>query len=156
VSWLWDSVEIRGEKEFLVALGRFEATLENMGEEAGYRASKIIADSAARKMPVGPAEGGHVRSTARAERSGGVGGDARGPSAVIGGTRFPYVGWLEFGGRVGKVDPPSGRFGIWRQYMGPTGRYLYPSYIQHTKRVDQIQDHEMVETARRAGLEVDS
>ena len=155
MSWLWDSAELQGEKEFLIALGRFEDNLEDMGDEAGYRSAKIIVDSAARKMPLGPAEGGHVRQSGRALKTGSPVGSPRGPAAVFGGTFFPYVGWLEFGGRVGKVDPPSGRFGIWRHYMGPTGRYLYPSYLQHFKQVDEIANHELVETGRRSGLDVD-
>lgn len=146
--------EMHGEKEFLIALARFDATLENAGEEAGYRASKIIADSTAAKVPIGPAEGGHLRTTVHAERSDGGPGDVRGPAVVMGGARFPYVGWLEFGGRVGKIDPASGRLGIWRPYVGPTGRYLWPSYLQNAARVGQIQDDELVETGRAAGLEI--
>ena len=143
MSWLWDRAELHGMREFQLALERFEETLETMGEEAGHESAKKIAHTARKMMPVGPAEGGHVRDTARAD----------GMAAVLGGTFFPCTGWLEFGGRVGRGNKVGA--GIWRPKALPHGRYLWPSYMIHYNEVSKIQDDEMVETARQAGLEVD-
>lgn len=140
----WDGFSIRyfGLKELAIKLEILDQTVDQAGEETGHRAAEKIARTAASMMPVGPAAGGHVRDTARAE----------GMEAIIGGTFFPYTGWLEFGGRVGKIDPATGRFGIWRE-KEHEGRYLYPAYVMHSRDVDDIQSQEFTEVIRNAGFE---
>lgn len=136
------SIQYFGLKELAIKLEILENTVHEAGEETGHEAAEKIARTARHMMPVGPAQGGHVRDTARAE----------GMEAIIGGVFFPYTGWLEFGGRVGKVDPSTGRFGIWRK-REPEGRYLWPSYLMHSREVDDIQSREFTEVIRNAGFE---
>lgn len=140
----WDGMRIQyfGLKELALKLTILDHTVDRAGEETGHKAAVKIARTAGHMMPVGPGEGGHVRNTARAE----------GMEAIIGGTFFPYTGWLEFGGRVGKVDPATGRFGIWRK-KEPQGRYLYPAYVRHSKEIDGIQSSEFTEVIRDAGFD---
>lgn len=140
----WDGLrfQVFGLKELALKLEILDQTVDQAGEEAGHKSAEKIARTARAMMPVGPGEGGHVRDTARAE----------GMEAIIGGTFFPYTGWLEFGGRVGKIDPATGRFGIWREKVHE-GRYLYPSYLMHSKDVDAIQSSEFTEVIRNAGFE---
>lgn len=136
------SMRYFGLKELAIKLEILDQTVDRAGEEAGHKAAVKIAATARHMMPVGPAEGGHVRDTARAE----------GMEAIIGGTFFPYTGWLEFGGRVGKIDPSTGRFGIWRA-KSREGRYLYPAYLLHSGDVDDIQSREFTEVIRDAGFD---
>jgi len=131
-----------GLKEYAAKLEILERTIQEAGEDAGHRAAVKIAATARHMMPIGPVEGGHVRDSARAE----------GMTAIIGGAFFPYTGWLEFGGRVGKVDPATGRFGIWRSKES-MGRYLWPSYLFHQRDVDEILDQETTEAIHQAGFE---
>ena len=136
-----ERIEVHGANELEFKLKVLDETLDNAGEKAGHRSATIIAKSARHKMPVGPIEGGHVRDTARAE----------GMEAILGGTFFPYTGWLEFGGRVGRGRHEGA--GIWREKKLPHGRYLYPSYIQHRRDVDYFLDRETVEVIHKAGFE---
>lgn len=131
-----------GLREYAAKLEILEHTIVQAGEDAGHRAAVMIAATARHMMPVGPVAGGHVRDTARAE----------GMEAIIGGAFFPYTGWLEFGGRVGKIDPATGRLGIWRAKV-PEGRYLWPSYLFHSRDIDDILDQETTEAIHQAGLE---
>ncbi len=134
-------LEVVGADEAVLKLTILDATLDNAGEEGGHRSAEVIARSARLKMPVGPIEGGHVRDTARAE----------GMAAVLGGTFYPYTGWLEFGGRVGRGNKVGA--GIYREKKLPHGRYLYPSYVQHMRDVDYFLARETTEVIENAGFE---
>jgi hypothetical protein len=138
-----ERIEVHGADEFGIKLDILYHTLDQAGEAAGHKSAEDIAKTARYLMPVGPIEGGHVRDTARAE----------GMEAIIGGAFFPYTGWLEFGGRVGKVDLVTGRYGIYRERKMPYGRYLYPSYVMHRRDVDFHLERETEQVIRRAGLD---
>ncbi len=134
-------LEVFGADELAIKLTILDQTLDQAGEKGGHRAAEAIARSARLKMPVGPIDRGHVRDTARAE----------GMEAILGGTFFPYTGWLEFGGRVGRGRHEGA--GIYREKKLPQGRYLYPSYVQHMRDVDRFLDQETTEVIHRAGFE---
>lgn len=136
-------IQLFGADEAVVKLTILDQTIDQAGEKGGHRAAETIARSARLMMPVGPIDRGHVRDTAHAE----------GMEAIIGGAFFPYTGWLEFGGRVGKIDPITGRFGIYRDRKMPEGRYLYPSYLRHVHDVDEYLDRETTKVIEHAGLE---
>lgn len=114
------------------------ATTPWMGYAAEAASAKVVARTAARKVPLGPAEGGHLKFTVRAV----------GPEVRMGGPLFPYTGWLEYGGRVGKDHK------VHRTYI-PWGRYLNPSYIEHYAGIDRIMDEKVRDACHVAGFEVD-
>lgn len=97
-----------------------------------------VARTAERKVPLGPEEGGHLKFSVRAV----------GPEVRMGGPMFPYTGWLEYGGRVGKDHK------VHRTYV-PWGRYLNPSYLEHYEHIDMIMDHHVADACHTAGFEVD-
>lgn len=98
----------------------------------------VVARTARMRVPLGPTEGGHLRFSVRAV----------GPEVRMGGPMFPYTGWLEYGGRVGKDHK------VHRTYV-PWGRYLNPSYLEHYRRIDAIMDNHVADACHVAGFEVD-
>lgn len=108
-------VEVSGIPEvlgYLAALDRAEhEALDRVIDDA----ADATADRARARMPLGPAAGGHLRGSVEVDR-------AEGLQATVhhGGARFPYAGWLEFGGHVGR------RHAVARPWI-PRGRYLYPA-----------------------------
>jgi hypothetical protein len=122
----------------MAQLADLYAVLGVKAEEAAWRAAEIVAPSVARKIPWGPAEGGHLKLTVK----------AIGPEVRMGGTRFEYTGWLEYGGRVGKDHK------VHRTYI-PFGRYLNPSYLEHYIQIDHAMSQKLTEACHDAGFEVD-
>ena len=65
-----------------------------------------------------------------------------------GSARFPYVGWLEFGGHVGR------RHAVARQWI-PRGRYLFPSLSTVRPGLSPLMHEAMRRAAREAGWDPD-
>jgi hypothetical protein len=122
----------------LAQLAVLFAETPEIGRASEHDSATLVARTAARKIPLGPPEGGHLRFTVRAV----------GPEVRMGGPMFPYTGWLEYGGRVGKDHR------VHRTYI-PWGRYLNPSYLEHYERIDMIMDHHVADACHAAGFEVD-
>lgn len=125
-----------------LALRRLEGEIPRIQTESGMKAARMIARDARGKVPLGPAEGGHARSSVVAQMT------SIGPQVTGGGSRFPYFGWLDFGGRVGINDS------VFRPFL-KTGRYIWRSYADSALRVRLIMRDELADGARRSGLEVD-
>jgi hypothetical protein len=89
-------------------------------------------------FPLGPADGGHAISSIKASRG----------TVSEGGARFPYVGFLDFGGRVGIHGA------IFRPFIG-RGRYLWASLGDHKEQVDRIFAEGLTRLARNSGMDVD-
>lgn len=133
--WEVDKTDIERVRLQLSILYAETPTIERRAESD---AADVVARTAARKIPLGPSEGGHLRYTVRAV----------GPEVRMGGPMFPYTGWLEYGGRVGKDHK------VYRPYI-PSGRYLNPSYLEHYARIDMIMDDKVEDACHVAGFEVD-
>ena len=103
--------------------------------------SKIVSDDAKPHVPYGPAANGHARSSVRPFV------DGRGTGVRGGSARYPYYGWLEFGGRVGRDRSV-------RRNRIKGGRYLYPSLGRNRRRIRRELVATLVRSARRAGLHV--
>lgn len=132
---------VTGDRELMAQLRAAGRGAAEMGDQAEDDAAEMVALFARRKVPLGPARGGHVRATLRAERDGGA--------AVVrgGGPGFLYFGWLEFGGHVGI------RGSVFREKV-KTGRYIYPTLAERRQEIDEQMDHELRQLVRRHGLGV--
>lgn len=122
----------------LLQLQILYAETPDMERASEHGAADVVSRTARMKIPLGPAEGGHLKYSVRAV----------GPEVRMGGPMFPYTGWLEYGGRVGKDHK------VHRYYI-PWGRYLNPSYLEHYERIDRIMDRHEVNACHVAGFEVD-
>lgn len=65
-----------------------------------------------------------------------------------GGSRAPYMPWLDWGGRVGRKKRTV------RPYM-TEGRYLYPTVKKYRSQIQGIGDDALADVARDAGLDLD-
>jgi hypothetical protein len=67
-----------------------------------------------------------------------------------GGTRAPYMPWLDYGGRVGR------RKSVLRPFL-KEGRYVYPAYFEmrDSGQIERILTAALLGVARQAGVEVD-
>jgi hypothetical protein len=137
-----EPIRITGLREFRRSLKRLDAdAAQNM--RYGFRdAASLIASTAKPKVPVGPAAGGHATSSIKASLSGTK------VQVSEGGSRYRYMPWLDFGGRVG----PN------RSVVRPfrkKGRYIWAAFSdRHDEVLEKIQDT-INDAARSAGLEVE-
>jgi hypothetical protein len=109
-----NDIEVSGVPEVLAALAALDVAADRQLDEVIDDAAETVASRTRIRMPMGPQPGGHLRSSVRIDR-----GDLR-ARVEHGGPRWPYAGWLEFGGRVGR------RHAVKREWV-PRGRYLYPA-----------------------------
>lgn len=122
----------------LAQLRVLDGEIPEMERASEEDSADVVARTARWKIPLGPAEGGHLKFTVRAV----------GPEVRMGGPFYPYTGWLEYGGRVGKDHK------VYRTYV-PSGRYLNPSYLERYERIDRIMDEHEVNACHAAEFEVD-
>lgn len=122
-------------------LAELQGAIRRAGEDLPKTLELFLA--AAAKMTAGDAQGlvptrtGAARASLRAD----------GARVTGGGTRAPYFGWLEFGGRTGINNSVERRF-----VRG--GRYIWPAFDANRKRLMGILDDDVADAVRRAGLEV--
>lgn len=105
---------VTGVPETLAALAALGAAADRQLDGVISDAAQAVAQRTRVAIPMGPQPGGHLRSSVRVDR-----GDLA-ARVEHGGPRYPYAGWLEFGGHVGR------RHAVARQWI-PRGRYLYPA-----------------------------
>lgn len=104
---------------------------------AESESANLVAKAARGRVPIGPAAGGHAISSVKAD----------GSQVTGGGPRFPYFGWLDFGGNVGKNNS------VHRPFM-KTGRIIWFSYSVNRGQVENQMTDAVVSAARFSGLEV--
>lgn len=71
----------------------------------------------------------------------------RDAAIVAGGSKAPYFGWLDWGGRVGRKQSV---LRAWR----PEGRYLYPALSSEYARSMAMVEEALVGFVKASGLEV--
>ncbi len=132
-------VRVRGGARFLASVGVFRGRLPRVVKQAAREAALPVARTAKAGVPLGPAKGGHARSSIRVATS-------RGGVAVRGGgARFPYYPWLEYGGRVGRNNS------VYRARVR-RGRYIYPALDRHRPEIEQTMNRLIVRAALGSGL----
>lgn len=130
-------IEVDGADEFADAAERVARDLSNTEKTINEQAAELVYKDAKPRVVVG--------RTGRAAGSLKL----RGDRVEGGGSRAPYYGWLDFGGRAGR------RKSISRPYR-TRGRYIYRSFFDlkgKDKFFDVARD-ELEQTANRAGVEM--
>jgi hypothetical protein len=130
-------VKVSGLPEVRRALRQIQADSPDGLQRATKRAAQIVAADARRRVPIGPGRNGHVRSSFKVVSSRG------GATVQAGGTRYPYLPWLEFGGRVGRNNS------VYRKRI-KAGRYLWVALAESRPRIQAALRDELEDIARKA------
>jgi hypothetical protein len=131
-------IKIDGLAEFQKSLRQMDANLPKQLRVMLNSAVTVVIDWAVPRIP---------RKTGRAAASVKARSGQREARVAMGGTRAPWMPWLDFGGRVGPKDS------VVRPFRRE-GRYLYPGLAATHEEVTAIMEKGMVELAATAGLEV--
>ncbi len=105
---------------------------------AAASAARLVADAARPRIP---RRSGDAASSLIVQES---------PASAVlaaGGSRAPYYGFVDFGGRVGRRDATL------RPYVRQ-GRYLYPGLESRDVEITQAAERAAADVLRSAGLEV--
>lgn len=132
-------IEVSGVELVRIALASLEIQAVQQLDDIGNDAAESVAARVRLVMPIGPVAAGHARSSVEVDHGAGL-------RATIteGGPRFPYVGWLDFGGNVGR------RHTNHRQWI-KGGRYLFPSLKTVRPGLEPLMHEGLREAARRSG-----
>ena len=127
-----------------------QAMLTALGEASERQLHASCTDSAEQVashtrtlIPLGPVGGGHARSSVAVDHQPG-----RGAGVTEGSARFPYVGWLDFGGRVGRRKTAH------RQWI-KGGRYLFRAYAAHKPAIEPGMHVNLRQACRETGWNPD-
>lgn len=134
-------VQVEGTKELKAALRRLRSESPTAARDASRKAAELVVRDARPRVPLGPGANGHIRSSLRVVST------RAGAGASIGGPSYPYVFWLEFGGRVGR------RKSVYRK-RAKSGRYIYPAMAATAARRQALMQRQIEGAARRSGLRV--
>ena len=137
-----DPIKIEGLAEFSRNLKKLNADLPKVLRIANNEAANLIASRARAKVPQGPGKGGHAASSVKAASTR-TEGRVKG-----GGKRYAYYPWLDFGGHVGK------KRSVRRPFI-KTGRYIFDTYEDNRKQVEEVMTEALIDVARQAGVEVE-
>ena len=136
-------VRVRGTAKLAAEIGLLKGRLPRVVKQAARDAAKPVLRDTKAMVPIGPAKGGHAKSSLRIVTS-------RGGIAIRGGGgRFPYYPWLEFGGGVGRNKR------TFRQ-RAPGGRYLFPALRANRANIEKAMNRNIVRAARDSGFKVRS
>lgn len=131
-------IKVTGLAEFNRNLKKLDSDLPKALRLAHNEAADIVAAWARSRVPT---RSGHAAGTVKAKST-------RTESRVSEGSkRYPYVAWLDFGGRVGR------KRSVKRPFI-KAGRYLYPGYAENVQRVHDVLVDALLQVARDAGVEV--
>lgn len=134
-------IRVEGLREFSRALKQVDNEAPKGLRLAGNRAAQIVVDEAKPRVPIGPGIGGHAVTSIKAAST-------RTAARVSeGGKRFPYMPWLDFGGRVGP------KRSVKRPFI-KQGRYIWAAFADKRDEIEDVLEKAIVQVARDAGLEV--
>lgn len=132
-------VEVDGIELVRAALELLEHEARAQLDEVGNDAAESVASRVRLLLPMGPAAGGHAKSSVEVERFPGLRAEVREGSA-----RFPYVGWLDFGGNVGRHHAQH------RTWV-KGGRYLFRALGTVEPGLERAMDEGLREACRASG-----
>jgi hypothetical protein len=134
-------IKVTGLAEFTRGLKKISADLPKEMRLANNAAAAVVVKYAAPAIPLGPARGGHARSSVKAKST-------RTEARVQGGgARYPYYPWLDFGGTAGR------RKKVRRPFIRE-GRAIYPAYSAHAGEIYRTYVEALLAVAKRAGIEM--
>ncbi len=134
-----EAIKIDGLAEFSRNLRKLHADLPKALRVALNEAADVVVTDAKRHVPT---------RTGRAQRSIKARSTRTAVRVTEGGTRAPYMPWLDFGGRVGR------RRSVVRPFR-KEGRYLYRSYFDNRGDFEEVLTRALLDVARQAGIEVE-
>ncbi|HZO69204.1 MAG TPA: HK97 gp10 family phage protein [Kribbellaceae bacterium] len=134
-----DAIKVDGLAEFSRSLKKLDTDLPKALRVALNEAADVVVSDAKRRVPT---------RTGRAQRSIKARSTRTAVRIAEGGTRAPYMPWLDFGGRVGRN----------RSVVRPfrkEGRYLYAAYFDRKAEFGEVLTRALLDVARQAGVEVE-
>jgi hypothetical protein len=134
-----ESIKVTGIREFQRALRAMNTDLPKQVRIVLNEAGQIIVDYDQRNMP---RRSGRAIASVKARSS------QRQARVVIGGSRAPYVAWLDFGGEGRRKGRPAARPFI------KEGRYTYKGLRVRRDDITEVMARGLAELAKSAGLEV--
>lgn len=134
-------VVILGDEALRRRLASVHHALPEGVDEIAQDVADLMAIFARKKVPLGPARNGHVRTTLRGTTRNGT------PVVEGGDAAHPYYGWLDFGGHVGPNRS------VYRKKIAE-GRYIYPTLRERRSQIDDQMSHGLEELLQRHGIEV--
>jgi len=137
------AVKVYGLQQFRRAVGRLDASMPKVIDDASKEAAQLVAKAARRQVPIGPGINGHARNSVYALRQG----DGWGVQG--GGRKYPYYPWLDFGGTVRPYPNQEKRRPFFK-----SGRYIYPAYERNQPAVRRIMAAALERYAESSGLDV--
>lgn len=132
---------MRGLREFKAGLAKMDINSSRAIRRVADDAAQLVVNHTRPRIPIGPARAGHVRSTLKVASSG------VSVRVAYGSSRFPYAGWLDFGGRVGRHNS------VKRPYVRE-GRYVWRSYAELQPRVQRVLRAGLEDLARSSGVDI--
>lgn len=136
-------VRITGLRELRAHLRAADRRLPKIIGKAGKEAAWLVARTARPRVPIGPAKGGHARSSIKPKVT------QKGAEVQEGGNKFPYAPWLDMGGTI---HPREGQT-IHRSYSR-RGRYIWDSFADRKGEVMDLYLDALDRGLREAGLDV--
>lgn len=115
------AIQVRGLRELRAALRDVDKTLGPELRKGLNEVAEVVLDTA---RPLVPTRSGKARASLKA------GSTEKAVQIKAGGTKAPYWGWLDFGGKVGRSKS------VRRPFI-TEGRFIYPSL---RKRRDDIEE----------------
>ena len=134
----FEPVRVEGLRELSAALRRLDAARPRMLRLALNDAMGVVITFGRQEMPrrsgraVSTIRGASTRTTARVSE---------------GGSKAPYVPWLDFGGHVGRRKKTVRPFQT-------SGRYLYPALVLRGAEIQAAVEGALTAVIRESGLEV--
>jgi hypothetical protein len=145
-------IAVEGMKDLQRALKDLDGESQKEIRVALNEVAATVAQGASRRVPV---RTGRARGSLRAMSS------QRETRISAGGRKAPYYGWLDFGGTVGKGRIAGGEkkraaaAGSVKRPWFEGGRYIYPTIAANRDSLAKAVEKQLVDLARRKGLEVD-
>ena len=143
-------VEVRGIRELSSAFGRVDKGLRTEVKTRFRGIAEAVVRRARGKLPGGGS--GDAAASIKARSS------TRGASIAFGGSKAPYMPWLDFGGSTGRGHSPGAYWSgaIKRDWMGVPvgeGRYVYPAISEEREDTARAVDEALKLVLRQGGFE---
>lgn len=143
-------VEVRGIKELNKAFRQVDSELPKELRAAFLVIAQRVVGTAQQRMP---------HKTGRAQLSVKPRASQRGAAIAFGGSKAPYMPWLDFGGSVGRGHVPGQAWSgsikrDWRGVPTGSGRFVYPAISQEREATAEAALDAVEGAAEKAGFEV--
>jgi len=137
-------IQIIGLREFRAKVDGFARSLPSSIRRSSGEAADLIVKVSRARVPLGPGTGGHARESIRKVA------DGREVRVVEGGSGYPYMPWLDFGGTIRKGSKKPVKRAFFKQ-----GRYIWNVHQTYGTRIKAIMDGALEGASHESGLDLD-